>query len=192
MIEESSFHFPESHLNILHLISAIAWADGDLSQEETDVLMELFNADLPIDPQPITYIDENMALYDSMSANSVIYEQVQERIQAELAFKNILDSYKNNPSTLEDLLIPIESLEDRSLAVKLAYMVIKASPDKNGNLICPQEKAIYRKLIQLLNIDGNLVQKIEWEADRELEKFQHPFKAFMENVKNILFKKIEI
>lgn len=195
MTEKSSFYFPESHLNILHLISAIAWADGDLSTEESEVLIEQFKANLPTDPDPIVYLDSNMGLYDSFSGETntgILHEQIQVRIEAELAFKEILNSYKYNPIPLEDLVKPIENIEDRSLAVKLAYMVVKANPDNNGNLICPQEKAVYRQLIQLLEIDNDLVQKIEWEADRKLEQFQHPFKAFIDNLKDILLTKIEI
>jgi hypothetical protein len=194
MTEKSGFDFPESQLNILHLISAIAWADGDLSTAESDVLIEQFKANLPTDPEPIVYLDDNITLYDSFSpsANPVIYEQIQARIEAESAFKEILNSYKNNPIPLEDLVKPIQTIEDRSLAVKLAYMVVKASPDDDGNLICPQEKAIYRQLIQLLAIDSDLIQKIEWEADKELEQFQHPFKAFIHNLKDILLTKIDI
>lgn len=194
MTEKLNFYFPESHLNILHLVSAIAWSDGDLSTEESDVLIEQFKANLPTDPEPIVYLDNNITLYDSFSpsANPLIYEQIQARMEAESAFKDILQSYKNHPVPLEDLVAPIKTIEDRSLAVKLAYMVVKASPDKDGNLICPQEKAVYRKLIQLLEINSDLVQKIEWEADKKLEKFQHPFKAFIDNLKDILLTKIEI
>ncbi|MBL1209934.1 TerB family tellurite resistance protein [Geminocystis sp. GBBB08] len=192
MMEKSNVYFSESHLNILHLMSAIAWADGNLSKEETDVLLELFKTDLPVDPEPIAYMGDNMTLYDTVSANPAIYEQIQERIEAELAFKDILNSYKNNSIPLEDLVAPIKTIEDRCLAIKLAYMVVKASADDEGNLISASEKVIYRQLLQLLEIEENLVKKIEWEADKELEKFQHPFKAFMANVKKILFKKIEI
>jgi hypothetical protein len=192
MTEKSNFYFPESHLNILHVVSAIAWADGDLSKAETDILMELFKGDFPIDPEPITYLGDNMTLYDTVSANPVIYEQIHKRMEAELAFKDILNSYKQNPVPLEELVAPIKTIEDRCLAVKLAYMVIKAGNNHDSNLICPQEKAIYRQLIQLLEIDNDLAQKIEWEADKELEEFQHPFKAFMENLKKILLKKIDI
>ncbi|BAQ61293.1 hypothetical protein GM3708_1699 [Geminocystis sp. NIES-3708] len=194
MTEKLSFYFPESQLNILHLVSAIAWSDGDLSTEESDVLIEQFKANLPTDPEPIVYLDNNITLYDSFSpsANPLIYEQIQARMEAESAFKDILESYKNNPVPLEDLVAPIKTIEDRSLAVKLAYMVVKASPDEEGNLICPQEKAVYRKLIQLLEMNSDLVQKIEWEADKKLEKFQHPFKAFIDNLKDILLTKIEL
>lgn len=45
------------------------------------------------------------------------------------------------------------------------------------------KKMVYRQLIQLLNLDPEVVQKIEQRADYELDKFQHPFKAFMGNVK---------
>ncbi|BAQ65935.1 hypothetical protein [Geminocystis sp. NIES-3709] len=192
MLEKLDFQLPESHLNILRVLSAIAWADGDLSKEETAVLIEQFKVDLPVDPQPIAYLEDNMTLYDPFSANPLVYELIEARIKAESAFKDILEGYKYNPIPLVDLVSRITTIEDRHLTVKLAYMVIKASPDDEGNLICSQEKFVYRQLIDLLNLDSEVVKKIEWEASQELDKFQHPFKALIDNIKNFFGQKITL
>ncbi|WP_017293188.1 tellurite resistance TerB family protein [Geminocystis herdmanii] len=192
MSEKIDFQLPESHSTILQILSAVAWADGDLSQEETEVLIEQFKTDLPVDPEPIAYMEDNMTLYDPFSTNPVVYEQIEARIQAESAFKDILNNYKYNPIPLTDLVSRLSSIEDRCLTVKLAYMVIKASADDEGNLICPDEKAVYRQLVELLELSNDIVTKIELEASQELDKFQHPFKALIHNVTSFFGQKVTL
>lgn len=192
MSEKIDFQLPESHATILQILSAVAWADGDLSQEETEVLIEQFKTDLPVDPEPIAYMEDNMTLYDPFSTNPVVYEQIEERIQAESVFKDILNSYKSNPIPLTDLVSGLSSIEDRCLTVKLAYMVMKASADDEGNLICTNEKAVYRQLVELLQLKHDTVTKIELEASQELDKFQHPFKALMSNVASFFGQKVTL
>lgn len=186
MTKTRDFQLPQSHITILQVLSAVAWADGDLSKEEIDVLIEQFKTDLPVDPEPMAYIEDNMTLYDPFSTNPVVYEQIEARIAAESAFKDILNNYKNNPIPLTDLVNGLSSIEDRCLTVKLAYMVIKASADDEGNLISPDEKVIYRQLVELLKLNPEMVTKIELEASEELDKFQHPLKALMMNVGSFL------
>lgn len=192
MSETRDFQLPESHAIILQILSAVAWADGDLSKEETEVLIEQFKTDLPVDPEPIAYIEDNMTLYDPFSTNPLVYEQIEARIKAESAFKDILNNYKYNPVPLTDLVNRLSSIEDRYLTVKLAYMVIKASSDDEGNLISPDEKAVYRQLVELLELNHETVTKIELEASQELDKFQHPFKALMSNVTSFFTQKITL
>jgi|JI8StandDraft_2_1071088.scaffolds.fasta_scaffold149500_1 hypothetical protein len=192
MSEKIDFQLPESHSIILQILSAVAWADGNLSEEEMEVLMEQFKTDLPLDPEPIAYMDDNMTLYDPFSTNPLVYEQIQARISSELAFKDILNNYKLNPVPLTDLVSGLTSIEDRCLTVKLAYMVIKASADDEGNLICTDEKAVYRQLVELLELNHDTVTKIELEASQELDKFQHPFKALIHNVASFLGQKVTL
>lgn len=192
MSEKIDLQLPQSQATILQILSAVAWADGDLSKEETEVLMEQFKTDLPVDPEPIAYLDDNMTLYDPFSTNPLVYEQIEARIQAESAFKDILNNYKSNPVPLADLVDGLSSMEDRCLTVKLAYMVMKASADDEGNLICTDEKAVYRQLVELLQLSNDMVTKIELEASQELDKFQHPFKALMSNVASFFGQKVTL
>lgn len=190
MSENPSLFLPESQLLILKILSALAWADNHLSAEETEILLEKFKANFPPEPDTL-YFDDPDPLFNTMILSSyTLAEQTQARVNAEIAFKEILNNYQQNPTPLKDLVSQLKTHEDRCLTVKLAYMVMKASADDNSNLICPEEKAIYRQLIQLLNLDNETVQKIEQRASYELEKFQHPFKAFMGNVKNFFLTKI--
>lgn len=181
-------NLPESHLNLLHIVSAIAWADGDLSDEEINILIDQFNSDLPIDPHPLFYAEDSTSLFGAFREYPPISEQLNERIDAELAFKEILINYQYNPISLVELVTKLKTQEDRCLAVKLAYMVIKASPDPDNRdkLIGEEEKKVYRQLIELVNLEPILITKIESQADRELNEFQHPFSAFIANLKYFL------
>jgi hypothetical protein len=182
----TELNLPESHFHILKVVSAMAWADGNLSEEEIDLLIEQFKVDLPIDPHPIFYAEDSTDLFGSFVEKPPITEQIEKRIEAELAFKEILVDYKYCPVPLADLVTTLKTQEDRSLAVKLAYMVIKASPDPDHKniLITEGEKKAYRQLIELVDLDPDLITKIENKAEEELEHFQHPFSAFVANLKH--------
>lgn len=188
MNPSTQLNLPESHLKLLHIVSAIAWADGDLSEEEINLLIDQFNADLPIDPHPLFYAEDSTSLFGAFREYPPISEQLNERIDAELAFKEILINYQYNPIPLTELVAKLVTQEDRCLAVKLGYMVIKASPDPENQdkLISEQEKKVYRQLTELVDLEPNLISKIESQADRELNKFQHPFSAFIANIKYFL------
>ncbi len=177
-------NLPEPHLNILRVVSAMAWADGDLSEEEIDLLIDQFRFDLPIDPHPLFYAEDSTALFGSFRESPPISEQLEKRIDAELAFRDIVTKYKYDSTPLPELVNKIKNQEDRCLTVKLAYMVIKATPDpqKQDNLISEGEKKAYRQLLDLVNLDSDLITEIERQADRDLEHFQHPFSALLANL----------
>ncbi len=186
MTQSTDFNIPESHFNILRILSAMAWADGNLSEEEVDILIDQFKVDLPLDPHPLFYAEDSTALFGSFRESPPISEQLQERIDAELAFKEILISYKYNPTPLPELVAKLKTPEDRCLTVKLAYMVIKASRDPNqkDSLISPGEKEAYRQLLDLVDLEPDLITEVELQANRELDQFQHPFSAFLANLKH--------
>lgn len=186
MPDQSKLDLPESHYNILRLVSAMAWADGDLSEEESEILINQFNSDLPPNPNPLLYLEDAPPFFSSLNENPLVAEQLSERINAESALKKIMVDYKYNPIPLNDLVSKIKTQEDRCLALKLAYMIIKASADENGELINNEEKKAYRQLINLLNLKPDLIKEIELQANKDLEKFKHPLQAFLSNVKNLL------
>jgi hypothetical protein len=186
MSQSTELYLPESHLNILRIVGVMAWADGKLSEEEVDLLIDQFKIDLPTDPHPLFYAEDSTALFGSFRESPPISEQLQERIDAELAFKDILSQCRYEPTPLPELVAKLETQEDRCLTVKLAYMVIKASPapKKQDNLFSKEEKEAYRQLLELVNLEPDLITEIELQADRELEQFQHPFTAFLANLKH--------
>jgi hypothetical protein len=185
MKSKYQLNLPESHLNILRLVSAMVWADGNLTEAETNVLIHEFNADLPPNPSPLVYWEDVPPFISDISHQPNISQELSERISAELALKEIIVDYKYHPIPLADLVAKLTTEEDRCLALKLSYMVIKASAD-NGDLINFAEKEAYRKLVELLNLDDNLVKEIETQADQDLDKFQHPWHGFISNIKKAL------
>lgn len=177
---------PPSHLTILRIVSAMAWADGNLSEEELNLLVSEFNEDLPINPSPFLYVEDMPPFFDNTLNELEIANQLSERFLAESALKEIVIDYKYHPIPLGNLVQDLTTEEDKSLALKLAYMVIKISPDETGQLISNEEKKVYRQLVKLLNLKEDLVKEIELEADEELEKIEHPFQAFLNNIKRSL------
>ena len=186
MQSESNLKLPESHLNILRIVSAMAWADGNLSEAELNVIIHGFEPDLPASPSPFLYLEDPQFLFGTSVDNQDVPEQLSERISAELALKEVILEYKYNPLSLKVLVDKLATQEDRCLAVKLAYMVIKASPNNSGELINFEEKKAYRQLVDLLNLDEDLVEEIELQASKDLEKFQHPLQAFLASLKEAL------
>lgn len=182
MESEYKLNLPESHLHILRVVSAMAWADGNLSEEEAELLINEFKEDLPENPSPILYLEDTPPFFSDSLDNSLISEQLTERINAELALKEILIEYKYNPVPLATLVNQLKTQEDRCLSLKLAYMIIQAHAQKSGELISLEEKKAYRQLVDLLNLDENLVKEIELQANQDLAKFKHPFQAFIAGI----------
>ena len=192
MSETESLSLPESHLNILQIMSALAWADGDLSEEETDILLEEFKSDLPVNPQMMLTQDDGFFVNSASNIDPLTVEQIEKRAIAELVFKQIIQDYRQNPIPLADLVAKLETHEDRCFTAKLAYMLIKVSHDQQENLISANEKSAYRQLIDLLQLDDEFIKEIEWEANQELDEYQHPFKAFLSNIKHFFTQEIHL
>lgn len=186
MDSQIQLNLPESHVNILRVVSAIAWADGNLTEEEAKILIHEFNDDLPPNPSPLLYLEEVPPFFNNLVNNDTISEQLSQRITAETALNEIIVEYKYNPIPLQILVEKLVTEEDRCLALKLAYMVIKASPNNQGESISLEEKKAYRQLVDLLKLDCNLVEEIELQASKDLDHFQHPFQAFISNIKETL------
>ena len=79
----------------------------------------------------------------------------------------MLENYHQNPVSIPESVATLETIEDRCLAVKLAYMLICVGYQPQEDSIPPTEKAMYRQMIELLDLDENLIKEIEWEASRE-------------------------
>jgi len=141
-------HLSAEQTNLLKIVWTMAWSDGEFSEEEQDLLL--------------SYCSELLAEN----------EQQQAEIKAYLASKSV----EIPAIELLDELVPQLSIEeDRELALKLGYMVIaiskKTGLDSQINL---EEKRAYRKLVELLNLPDETVQKIEWAANTDLERQEQP------------------
>jgi hypothetical protein len=69
-----------------------------------------------------------------------------------------------------DALIPqLGSEDDRQLAVKLAYQVIRISRRPGDTTsINPQEKVAYRRLVDGVGLDETQIREAEWAAEQDL------------------------
>ena len=127
-------------MNLLRIVSYMAWSDGQLAQEEVDLMLNSFS---------------------SLFATGDYQQQLQEELRDYLM--------QNIP--LEESIPKLESQQEKELVLKLGYEVIACSartPDEAN--INEEEEVAYQKLKQLLNLPGDVVERIETEANTELNQ----------------------
>ncbi|MFM7424315.1 MAG: hypothetical protein ACKO7W_04860 [Elainella sp.] len=134
--------------NILQIVATMAWADGEIASEEREALFSMLSK-----------------LFAETEA------------EAESLYL-ILQNQAYAPGVLAELVAKLTAAADRELALKLSYMVIRASdssPSQNPGLssttpINPKERAAYRQLVELLKLPEDSLEKVEWAADQELKQ----------------------
>jgi len=125
-------------MNLLRAVCSMAWSDGELSSEELELMLSEFS---------------NLFAED---------EEEKQHLRDEL------QDYATQKIPLEELVPKVEGDEDRELVLKLGYMVIRASRrHSDESLINPDERAAYRKLVDLLGLPEETVAKIERLTDEE-------------------------
>jgi hypothetical protein len=142
-------------MNLLRVVTSMAWSDGHLASEEIDLMLDRFSGMFAADaPQ-------------------------QQRLRQEL------QEYMTQNIPLEELTPKLQSAEERELVLRLGYEVIRSSSrTPTEEKINDEEAAAYNKLVQLLDLPAETVQRIESEAStrisgegvvesltRKLEKF---------------------
>ncbi len=129
-------------MNLLRIVAYMAWSDGQLAQEEVDLMLKRFS---------------------SLFATGDSQQQLQEELRDYLM--------QNIP--LEESIPKLESEQERELVLKLGYEVIACSartPDEPN--INEEEEVAYQKLKQLLNLSPDVVERIEAEANTEVNQQQ--------------------
>jgi tellurite resistance protein len=118
----------------------MAWSDGKLTSEEAGLMIDQFV---------------------SLFTTDVAEKQ---------ALRQELQDYLGQNIPLEESVPTLKTVEDRELVLKLGYMVIQAggAPNPDENPITADEKAAYRRLVDLLGLSEDRVQAVEWAADQEL------------------------
>jgi hypothetical protein len=122
-------------MDILRVVTAMAWSDGELEPDEVTLMLEQF---------------AQLFASSSEEQRSLIKE---------------LRAYLDQNIPLEDTLKRLGTLEDRRLILKLSYQVIQASqrqPDEPK--INLDEAVAYQNLIKLLDLRPSEVAEIEAEA----------------------------
>lgn len=125
-------------MNLLRVITSMAWADGELASEEVDLMLERFS--------------------QIFSATEAQHEKLCEELR----------DYMMQNIPLDELTPKLQSLEEKELVLRLGYEVIQSSsrtPDEPK--INLEEEAAYQKLVSLLNLPPESVQRIEAELAKE-------------------------
>ncbi|HIK33348.1 MAG TPA: TerB family tellurite resistance protein [Oscillatoriales cyanobacterium M59_W2019_021] len=128
-------------MNVLRIVASMAWSDGQLAQEEVDVMLTRFSEIFAKTPQQ--------------------QQQLQQELQDYLI--------QNIP--LEDLVPKLETDAERQLVLKLGYEVIASSartPEEPN--INPDEAEAYQKLVNLLALPEEVVRDIETQVKENAVK----------------------
>lgn len=144
-------------MNLVRIICSMAWSDGELSSEEKEFLLSYFSQLFSQDEEE----DQNL--------RQELQDYVSQNIHLE---------------SLEKLVAKLQSEEDRELMLKLGYMVIRVSRRASTeSSINPQEKVAYRRLVELLALSEETIQKIEWAAEDELRQHNNIVDAVASELK---------
>jgi tellurite resistance protein len=126
-------------MNLLRVVAAMSWSDGELSPEESNLILDRFSQ-----------------LFAQDAAQQA---QLRQELQA----------YVTQNIPLEELVPKLQTETEKFLVLQLGYAVIQASrraPDEP--LVNEEEKAAYAKLIDLLQLPPEQVAALEAEMDVQL------------------------
>jgi tellurite resistance protein len=122
-------------MNLLRIVTAMAWSDGNLAAEEVDVMLDRFS---------------RIFAPDSTQQHTLRQE---------------LQDYMMQNIELEELIPKLQSAEEKELVLRLGYEVIGASARTHEeDKINAQEAAAYQKLVSLLGLPSETIQRIESET----------------------------
>ena len=128
---------------LLRIACWVAWADGDLAEEERALLERLVFRLLP-------------AEVGVMQAEDAFHALVAEPPQT---------------ADLDALVAALSSSDERQLAVKLAVQMLAVNQRPGDDApVNPAEKQAYRRLLEALQLPEAVVAEAEWAARRELEQ----------------------
>jgi hypothetical protein len=124
-------------MNLLRVVTAMAWSDGHLAVEEIDVMLNRFSQLFASDAEQ------------------------QQALQTELR------EYMLQNFPLEEVIPKLHTQEERELVLRLGYEVICSSartPDEP--IVNDEEAAAYQNLVTLLDLPVEVVERIEAEIGK--------------------------
>ena len=128
---------------LLRIVCTVAWADGECSRAERELLAE-------------------------QVANHLLGDNPDSLAEAQL---ETFLAERLPVAGLDDLVTQLPGSDDRQLALKLSYMMVRvgrrsaAEPSINA-----EERVAYRHLVELLGLEDARIQEIEWAAEADLPK----------------------
>lgn len=130
-------------LVLLRLLCCIAWSDGEVSSKERELL-------------------------ESLASRVLLSERAEAEAAAQVS--SLVEEAMGLPAL--DALIPqIEGHDQKQLALKLAYMVIRISREPGeSSSINARERVAYRRLVEGLALPEGEVKEAEWAAEQDLRQ----------------------
>ena len=123
-------------MNLLRIVTAMAWADGDLAAAEVEVMLDRFSS---------------------------IFSQATEQQQH---LRQELRDYMMQNIPIQEVVPKLQNADEKALVLRLGYEVIVCSSrtpeEAKINL---HEAAAYQKLVDLLGLPPETVQQIEAEVE---------------------------
>ncbi|MCG8366654.1 MAG: TerB family tellurite resistance protein [Pseudanabaenales cyanobacterium] len=128
-------------MNMFRIVASMAWSDGSLAGEEADLMLERLSHLFVSDPAQRQTLQQELRDY---------------------LMQNI---------PLEELTSKLQNNEEREVVLRLGYEVIRASsrtPEEDD--INEEEAIAYQKLVKLLGLSADVVQRIETEVIEESKR----------------------
>jgi uncharacterized tellurite resistance protein B-like protein len=128
---------------LLRLLCCIAWSDGEVSVKERELL-------------------------ESLATQVLLTDE--EKAEAAAEVSSLVSDTLGLPA-LDALLPQIVGHDQKQLALKLAFMVIRVSrePGEHSS-INASEKIAYRRLVEGLGLSDDEVREAEWAAEQDLRE----------------------
>jgi hypothetical protein len=132
----------DGNLDLLRILCCVAWSDGEFSAEERELLGRLVER----------YIVADGGVPLSADAAEALAERTLQ------------------PEALDALIPRLRTEEDRQLALKLGYMMMRVGQRPGDtSSINPLEKVAYRRLVEGLGLGEADIAEAEWAAELDLE-----------------------
>ena len=122
-------------LALMRIVASMAWSDGNLAQEEVDLMLTRFSG---------------------------LFAQAPEQ---QAVLKKELRDYLMQNIPLEESVPKLQTPEEREFVLRLGYEVISSSArTPEEALINSEEANAYQRLVGLLNLDAATVKRLEDEV----------------------------
>lgn len=146
-----------SQMTLLRIVSTMAWSDGHLADDEVSIMLDQFSR-----------------LFASDSRQQAV-------------LRDELRDYLMQNLPLEELVPKLNSPAQRELVLKLGHQVISASSRAPGEALINQEEAeAYSKLVSLLDLPADVVQRVEQESDLAAVDHDHIIEHMAAELKNFV------
>lgn len=144
-------------MNLLRIVASMAWSDGSLEEEEVATMLDRFSGIFAADAPQQRHIREELQDY---------------------LMQNI---------PLDELTPKLHTQEEKELVLRLGYEVIQSSARApQEERINAEESVAYERLVELLGLPIDTIQRIESEAiatsssESLIDRLTHGLESFVQ------------